>query len=333
MSILFIVTLYNNATTIIPCLLAILRQKSKLAKEIVVVDDGSRDQSATLVAALAHQHREIKLIRQKHGGQAKALNRGLKAIRDHQYVALVEGDVVIAPRWLGQNLQKFKQKEVAAVGGMLHPLPNAPWIARLAGYEVEYKMQGQHFFPNHLTSANVIYRAEVFSRIGQFREDLFNAAFDGELNLRLLAAGYKLFLNKETHAWHDYKKTLWDFLQRTYAYARFRPYLRAAPSYPYDRVMQLQIFILALLLVGTCGFIFLPLQPFLALYLLLWILYGALNTPPVLWALATKKDTAMLIFPLLSVLRNSVAIIGLIIGFFSYHLKNKKSHEKSAPKF
>ncbi len=325
MKILFIVSLYNNASTVAACLDALLDQTPAVAYEIVVVDDGSQDNSRTIVQSLIQRHPPIRLIEQSHGGQAQALNRGLQEINGHQFIACVEADVVIAKNWLARNLEKFQQKKIAAVGGMLHPFSSDPWIARLAGFEVEYKMQGQKTFPAHLTSANVIYRAEVFSRLGQFREDLYNAAFDGEFNLRLKAAGYKLFFNQEAHAWHHYKKTLGAFLERTYHYAYFRPYLRAVPSYPYDRLLGLQIFILILLLLSTIGFIFSPRQPFGILYTLLWFFYFLLNAPLLLWTLAHKKDTAMFAFPFLSVLRNLVAICGLTTGFFSYLLKNKKS--------
>lgn len=323
MKILFIVSLFNDAPYIEHCLQAILDQKEKTEMDIVVVDDGSRDNSYLKARKFAQHHPQIQVIHQENRGQASALNRGLKEIGNHQFIAFVESDVQIEKDWLSKNLKNFSDPRVAAVGGILSPFVQDKWIARLVGYEVEYKMQGQHRFPRHLTSANIIYRTAVFGKIGRFRENLINASFDGEFNQRLIKAGWRLYFNPQAHAKHHYKPTLSSFLKRTYAYARFRPYLRLESSYPYDQIIKFQIIILVLIILLAPVFL-LNKAVGAGLYLSLFILYLILTLPPILWTVKNKEDTVILALPLVSIPRNLVALAGLFLGTLTYFVRHRR---------
>jgi len=316
---LFIVSLFNNAKTVQESLEAILNQKGNFKKNILVVDDESCDQSLSHVYALAKKFPCLHVIRQKHQGQAKALNFGLEKAKDYDFVALVEADVIIAADWLEKNLEIFAKKlssrsdsAIMGTGGLLQPFPTDPWIAKIAGYEIEYKMSRQKKWAKHLTSANVIYRASLFSKVGSFRPDLCNAAFDAEFNQRVRDAGFRLIYNPRSRAWHHYKPTVFLFLKRTYAYALFRPALKIAALYPYDRVIQAQILILAALPFLLLSFLFFDQ---LIIPSLLAIIYFISTLPPVVWTLKNKKDPIILLYPLIGFLRNIVAILGLTIGF------------------
>lgn len=67
-----VMPLYNAEHYVGPAIESILAQ-TKPATEIIVVDDGSTDDSAARVSAFSR----VRLIRQQNGGVAKALNRGI----------------------------------------------------------------------------------------------------------------------------------------------------------------------------------------------------------------------------------------------------------------
>ncbi len=58
----------------------------EIKKEILVIDDGSKDDTAKKVKALAKRFKQIKLIQKRNGGKGSAIRRGLKEMT---------GDVVI----------------------------------------------------------------------------------------------------------------------------------------------------------------------------------------------------------------------------------------------
>lgn len=90
-----IVPAYNSASHIEKCLEHLIHQTHK-ELEIIVVDDGSTDNTSDIVSAYASSDSRIKLIRQANGGPSKAQNTGIKAatgtylhIHDHDdYAAL-----------------------------------------------------------------------------------------------------------------------------------------------------------------------------------------------------------------------------------------------------
>lgn len=66
--------------------------------ELIVVDDGSRDDTAAVVSALAQNEPRLHLVRIPNSGPAVARNRGIEAIsQDADYVMFVDADDYIAP--------------------------------------------------------------------------------------------------------------------------------------------------------------------------------------------------------------------------------------------
>lgn len=323
MKTLFVVTLFNDADYIQNTLLSILKQQGGRDYDILVVDDGSADQSPSRVRELAQKYPQIRMIVQKHQGQAAALNRALKKTTGYDFVALVESDVRIEPLWLSKNLEKFSAPQIAAVGGKLEPEPRDNWIARLAGYEVEYKLARQKNNPLHLTSANIIYCASIFPQIGEFDATLHNACFDLAFNLRLRKSGFRLVYNREAAAWHHYKASLFAFLKRVWAYARFRPRLKNIAAYPYDYVIHIQIILIAILLAALLCALWLP-RLFLTLAALTLCLYFILTLPPLIWTLKHRRDKVMLFYPIVSLLRNSVALAAIIFGILEDTFSKKQ---------
>ena len=87
-----IIPLYNAEKYIKACLDSIYSEGSAEADfEVVVVDDGSCDDGAAIVADYARQHDNLKLIRQKNRGASAARNRGLEHARG-AWVWFVDAD-------------------------------------------------------------------------------------------------------------------------------------------------------------------------------------------------------------------------------------------------
>lgn len=95
-----IVPAYNAAGFIEDCINAILAQMGP-THELIVIDDGSRDATATIVEALAARHPgcAVNLVRQPNGGVSTARNRGLLEARG-QYIVFIDADDLLLPGML-----------------------------------------------------------------------------------------------------------------------------------------------------------------------------------------------------------------------------------------
>jgi glycosyltransferase involved in cell wall biosynthesis len=98
----FVVTVYNKAAFLPAVLGAIFAQEGDFAREFVIIDDGSTDGSYDLMARLCAGRRDVRLIRQKNAGPAKATNEAVRAAT-LPWLKIVDGDDVLAP-WCAQSL-------------------------------------------------------------------------------------------------------------------------------------------------------------------------------------------------------------------------------------
>lgn len=85
-----IVPVYNAEKYLERCLQSILEQSYK-EFEVVLINDGSTDNSIRIAKEFAHRDQRIKIIEQKNAGPAKARNRGIEAASG-EYIAFVDAD-------------------------------------------------------------------------------------------------------------------------------------------------------------------------------------------------------------------------------------------------
>lgn len=82
--------------------------------EVIVVDDGSTDRTAAVVAAFAD--RGVRLIKRPQGGKANALRTGFDSAR-HPVVVALDADTLFPPTTLGHLVRPFADRRIGAVAG------------------------------------------------------------------------------------------------------------------------------------------------------------------------------------------------------------------------
>ena len=92
-----VIDTYNHEAFIAEAVTSVLQQEYDLgAVEILVVDDGSRDGTATQLSAFADR---VRIVRKENGGQASALNLGVTLAKG-DIIAFLDGDDWWHPRKL-----------------------------------------------------------------------------------------------------------------------------------------------------------------------------------------------------------------------------------------
>ncbi len=145
------------------------------ALEVIVVDDGSTDTTAQLVAALALEDARLHLIRQPNLGVAAARNRAIQAAQG-EFLAPLDADDLWDARKLALQVQRFEESVPATA------LVYCGWVwideddyilDRSPHWCIEGRILARLTEVNVTGSASVpLFRRSVVERLGGYRTDL-----------------------------------------------------------------------------------------------------------------------------------------------------------------
>lgn len=120
-----VIPLYNKADTIMRTLQSVISQTFS-DYEVIVVDDGSDDNGASLVEIFSRKTAAIRLVKQQNSGVSAARNRGVREARG-RYIAFLDADDEWMPGFLDECAR------------ILHRYPEA----MVLGTNYEYVMPGK----------------------------------------------------------------------------------------------------------------------------------------------------------------------------------------------
>lgn len=164
-----IVPIFNVACYVDECLASILAQDFQ-SLELLVIDDGSTDESATLAAHFAEVDPRVRVITQVNQGVSAARNAGLSVARG-EFVSFVDGD-----DWLDSDYLTNLVVTARATGADF-VVSTGPGSSTAPSVE---RWSGSHAAAQLLTADipigcwNKLYRRDFLKRASiKFRRDLF----------------------------------------------------------------------------------------------------------------------------------------------------------------
>ncbi|QQR83623.1 glycosyltransferase family 2 protein [Candidatus Peregrinibacteria bacterium] len=115
-----IIPTYNNAAELHECLEHLNLQMTEHAFEVIVVNDGSTDQTEMVLKKWRAKKTsfELKTLLQENKKQGAARNRGVREAT-HHLIAFIGADILVEPNWLNTHVefhQKNPDEKAAALG-------------------------------------------------------------------------------------------------------------------------------------------------------------------------------------------------------------------------
>jgi glycosyltransferase involved in cell wall biosynthesis len=112
-----IVPVYN-AAAYLPDLFASLLAQTHAPKEVIFVNDGSKDQSETLIKEFqAHAPFPVRYILQENSGSSASRNRGLAEAKE-AYVIFLDSDDLLVPDRIEKDQERFTTNPDLVFGGV-----------------------------------------------------------------------------------------------------------------------------------------------------------------------------------------------------------------------
>ncbi|MGE5828963.1 MAG: bifunctional polysaccharide deacetylase/glycosyltransferase family 2 protein [Micromonosporaceae bacterium] len=203
-----IVPAYNEAANIAATVWSLVRSDYPWV-EVIVVDDGSTDDTAAVVRDLGL--RGVRVISQRNAGKPAALNAGIAAARG-ELLVLVDGDTVLEPAAVGRLVQPFAEPGVGAVSGNAKVANRTGLLGRwqhleyVIGFNLDRRMFDIGQCMPTVPGAIGAFRRTTMADVGGVSSATL--AEDTDLTMAVLRAGWQVVYEPAARAWTEVPSTM-----------------------------------------------------------------------------------------------------------------------------
>jgi glycosyltransferase involved in cell wall biosynthesis len=218
-SVSIIVPTWNGAGRIEHCLAALSSQNFDRPFEIIVVNDGSTDNTLEVLA----QYPRVRVISQPNAGPAAARNRGVReALGD--IVAFTDDDCQPLPDWLTEMSKPFADPEVVGAKGIYRTRQTGiiPRFVQI-DYEDRYRRMRRLSRIDFVDTYSAAFRRNRFLEMDGY-DVTFPVACseDVELSYRMSARGWKMVFVPTAIVYHTHPRDFASYLKKKYKFAFWR---------------------------------------------------------------------------------------------------------------
>jgi cellulose synthase/poly-beta-1,6-N-acetylglucosamine synthase-like glycosyltransferase/peptidoglycan/xylan/chitin deacetylase (PgdA/CDA1 family)/spore germination protein YaaH len=206
-----VIAAYNEEKLITETLRTLLATDYKGEIEVVVVDDGSTDQTAAELERVARNESRIRLFQQENRGKARALQRGLAAAHN-AIIVFLDADTQCQRDTLPRLLEPFADERIGAVSGHAKVGNLRTFIARCqaleytCGFNLDRRAYNRWQCITVVPGAISAVRKEAINEAGGL--SLETLAEDTDLTLCLHRQRQRIVYVPEAIAWTEAPETV-----------------------------------------------------------------------------------------------------------------------------
>ncbi len=171
-----IICTYNRADFLAAALKTVCAQTLCTAEyEVIVVNNNSTDDTATVAQRIAQKHPNVRLYRELQQGLSHARNRGWQEANG-KYVAYIDDDCTVPPEWLSEAKAVIMRMAPGVFGGPFfaaYTTPKPAWFKDEYGSHIPYA-QATHIQGTEggLYGGNLFVTRSLLEQVGGFNPQL-----------------------------------------------------------------------------------------------------------------------------------------------------------------
>lgn len=175
-----IIPFYNCAQLISRCLDSVFAQQGNFNLEVILINDGSTDNSVEIVQQYP---KPIVLLQQSNQGPAAARNKGIAAATG-KYLAFLDADDYWEPDFLAETVAFLEShpETIAVSVGQMHKIPRkanaiSPKVLQTNPEKYNAPVELDDFYSfwathNHVCTGSVLMKTKIVKKTGGQRTDL-----------------------------------------------------------------------------------------------------------------------------------------------------------------
>jgi glycosyltransferase involved in cell wall biosynthesis len=125
-----VISTRNRAAWLPDCLTGLARQDTEVPFEVVIIDNGSTDDTAQILGDWCDRDDRFQTATEERVGLSLGKNRGIRLARA-QTILFTDDDVIVDPSWISSYVDFFHRHAsgLAVAGGRIAPVPHdlGPW--------------------------------------------------------------------------------------------------------------------------------------------------------------------------------------------------------------
>ncbi|MCC6932961.1 MAG: glycosyltransferase [Deltaproteobacteria bacterium] len=206
-----LIAAYNEGKVIRSTIMSLLKSDYQGALEILVVDDGSKDDTAVVVSKLTAEHKQVRLICQPNQGKAKALQCAIREAR-YEILVMLDADTQFESQTIRLLVAAILRPNIGAVSGHVKVGNTSKWLARfqnleyICGFNLDRRAYTSWDCITVVPGAVCAFRKSAVIEAGGISDATL--AEDTDLTLQLHRLGYRIDYCPEAIAWTEAPETI-----------------------------------------------------------------------------------------------------------------------------